>query len=174
MNTHLNDGQLRADLDGELNANELEHLAECTLCQTRQKEIESQSYFASDKLAFLSAATNNSRLSSNSAWYRFNQQRITQKETSMFKKLFTAPLVRYGVPAVLVLALVFAFPGARAFATKFLERHNKNPELLQPRNKTLGQSALDAVNGKTLPKEQLQEAVLTTKDNVGPYIEKHP
>jgi ribose transport system substrate-binding protein len=35
-------------------------------------------------------------------------------------------------------------------------------------------SALDATNGKTLPKEQLQEAVLTTKDNVGPYIEKHP
>jgi ribose transport system substrate-binding protein len=35
-------------------------------------------------------------------------------------------------------------------------------------------SALDAVSGKTLPKEQLQEAVLTTKDNVGPYIEKHP
>jgi ribose transport system substrate-binding protein len=35
-------------------------------------------------------------------------------------------------------------------------------------------SALDAVNGKTLPKEQLQAAVLTTKDNVGPYIEKHP
>ncbi|MGA8482644.1 MAG: sugar ABC transporter substrate-binding protein [Chthoniobacterales bacterium] len=35
-------------------------------------------------------------------------------------------------------------------------------------------SALDVINGKTLPKEQLQEAVLTTKDNVGPYIEKHP
>jgi ribose transport system substrate-binding protein len=35
-------------------------------------------------------------------------------------------------------------------------------------------SALDAINGKTLPKEQLQEAVLTTKENVGPYIEKHP
>jgi len=35
-------------------------------------------------------------------------------------------------------------------------------------------SALDVINGKTLPKKQLQEAVLTTKDNVGPYIEKHP
>jgi ribose transport system substrate-binding protein len=35
-------------------------------------------------------------------------------------------------------------------------------------------SALDAISGKTLPKEQLQEAVLTTKENVGPYIEKHP
>ena len=38
----------------------------------------------------------------------------------MFKKLFTAPLVRYGVPAVLVLALVFAFPGTRALASEFL------------------------------------------------------
>jgi ribose transport system substrate-binding protein len=35
-------------------------------------------------------------------------------------------------------------------------------------------SALDAIGGKNLPKEQLQEAVLTTKDNVGPYIDKHP
>jgi ribose transport system substrate-binding protein len=35
-------------------------------------------------------------------------------------------------------------------------------------------SALDAIGGKDLPKEQLQEAVLTTKDNVGPYIDKHP
>ena len=38
----------------------------------------------------------------------------------MFKKLFTAPLIRYGVPAVLVLTLVFAFPGARAFASELL------------------------------------------------------
>jgi hypothetical protein len=44
----------------------------------------------------------------------------------------------------LSLALI---PGARAFATKFLERHNSNPALLQPRNKTLGQTALDAVHG---------------------------
>jgi ribose transport system substrate-binding protein len=35
-------------------------------------------------------------------------------------------------------------------------------------------SALDAIGGKNLPKEQLQDAVLTTKDNVGPYIDKHP
>ena len=35
-------------------------------------------------------------------------------------------------------------------------------------------SALDMIAGKQLPKEQLQEAVLTTKDNVGPFIEQHP
>ena len=35
-------------------------------------------------------------------------------------------------------------------------------------------SALELVAGKQLPKEQLQEAVLTTKENVAPFIDKHP
>jgi ribose transport system substrate-binding protein len=35
-------------------------------------------------------------------------------------------------------------------------------------------SALDLADGKQVPKEQLQEAVLTTKENVGPFIDKHP
>jgi ribose transport system substrate-binding protein len=35
-------------------------------------------------------------------------------------------------------------------------------------------SALDLIAGKQLPKEQLQEAELTTKENVGPFIDKHP
>lgn len=36
------------------------------------------------------------------------------------------------------------------------------------------QSALDAVNGKKLPPEQLQDAALTTKENVDQYIANHP
>jgi len=35
-------------------------------------------------------------------------------------------------------------------------------------------SALDLIDGKQLPKEQLQEAVLTTKENVGPFVDNHP
>lgn len=35
-------------------------------------------------------------------------------------------------------------------------------------------SALDLMAGKTVPKEQLQPAVLTTKDNVAPFIAQHP
>jgi len=38
----------------------------------------------------------------------------------MFKKLFATPLVRYGIPALLVLTMVFAFPSARAFAGELL------------------------------------------------------
>jgi hypothetical protein len=120
MNTHLDDGQLRAALDGELSKNELAHLANCAICRSRQKELESQLQFASDKLAFLAHATNASRLSSASAWSRFKNHKLTQKETSMFRKLFSTPIVRYGVPALLVLAMVFAFPGARALASELL------------------------------------------------------
>ncbi|MDP9292013.1 MAG: sugar ABC transporter substrate-binding protein [Verrucomicrobiota bacterium] len=36
------------------------------------------------------------------------------------------------------------------------------------------ESALDLVAGKKLPAEQLQEAVLTTKENVEPFIDNHP
>lgn len=36
------------------------------------------------------------------------------------------------------------------------------------------QSALDLADGKTVPAEQLQQATLTTKDNVAGFIEKHP
>jgi ribose transport system substrate-binding protein len=36
------------------------------------------------------------------------------------------------------------------------------------------QSALDLIAGKKLPADQLQEAVLTTKENVEPFIAKHP
>ncbi len=36
------------------------------------------------------------------------------------------------------------------------------------------ESALALADGKEVPKEQLQEAVLTTKENVKPFIEQHP
>ena len=38
----------------------------------------------------------------------------------MFRKLFASSLMRYGVPALLVLALIFAFPATRAFASEIL------------------------------------------------------
>jgi ribose transport system substrate-binding protein len=36
------------------------------------------------------------------------------------------------------------------------------------------ESALELAAGKPVPKEQLQEAALTTKENVGPFIQQHP
>ena len=120
MNTHLNDGQLRAALDGEATKQDLEHLLGCTICQTRQRELESQIRFTGDKLAFISSPTKETRLSSAQAWSRFEKQILTQKETPLMKKLFAMPLIRCGVPALLALTLIFAFPSARAFASEIL------------------------------------------------------
>jgi len=120
MKKHLNDGQLRAALDAELNPNELEHLKSCVYCQTRQKTIRTQTDQTAEKLAFLSSATKDSSHSFQTAWNRFNQQKITQKETPMFKKLFASPLIRYVLPGLLILTLILAMPGTRALASELL------------------------------------------------------
>jgi hypothetical protein len=120
MNKHLSEGQLRSALDGELDVNALHHLESCPACQTRQKTIKSQTQRAADKLTFLSSPGNDSPLPAPTAWSRFNQT-LLQKETPMFRKLFALPLVRYGIPALLVLTLIFAFPGARALASELLD-----------------------------------------------------
>ena len=120
MKKHLNDGQLRAALDAELNPNELEHLKSCVYCQTRQKTIQTQMDQTAEELAFLSSATKDSSHSFQTAWNRFNQQKITQKETPMFKKLFASPLIRYVLPGLLILTLILAMPGTRALASELL------------------------------------------------------
>lgn len=38
----------------------------------------------------------------------------------MYKKIFASPLVRYGIPALLVLTFIFAVPSVRAFASELL------------------------------------------------------
>jgi hypothetical protein len=47
-------------------------------------------------------------------------------------------------------ASMVAFPAARALAARFIQSRVKNPALLQPADKTLGQSALDAVHGNSV------------------------
>lgn len=120
MKKHLNDGQLRAALDAELNPNELKHLEGCAYCQTRQKTIQAQTQQTADKLAFLVSATKDSSHSIQAAWNRFNQQKIDQKEPPMFKKLFASPLIRYVLPGLLILTLIIAIPGTRALASELL------------------------------------------------------
>jgi hypothetical protein len=120
MNKHLNDGQLRAALDGELNLEELEHFESCDYCQMRQNTIQLQTQQTANKLAFLSTATKEPAVSPTAAWHRFNQQKLTQMEITMFKKLFASPLIRFGLPALLILTTIVAIPGTRALASELL------------------------------------------------------
>jgi hypothetical protein len=120
MNKHLNSGQLRAALDGELDPDKLHHLSECPTCRERQALIEAASQAAAGRLSFLSASTNQTSQAAKSALNQFNQRNTNQKEISMFKKLFTSRILQAGLAIVLVLAVVFSVPSTRALAQKFL------------------------------------------------------
>jgi hypothetical protein len=119
MNKHLTDGQLRAALDAEATPEELAHLEHCAECRTRQASLHAQTERVATKLAFLapSGASSNSPAS---AWTRFQKYR-SQKEIPMFKKLFAFPVVRYGLTALIVLAVIVAIPGTRALASQLLD-----------------------------------------------------
>ncbi len=119
MDKHLNDGELRAALDGELEPELLRHLETCAACQQRQGGIQAESQHAAHLLAFLSPAEEPVR-PAQSAWARFSQDYLIKKELSMFRRWFSYPIVRFGAAAVLILTLVLAFPGGRAMAGELL------------------------------------------------------
>ncbi len=119
MEKHLTDGELRAALDGELDAARLRHLDTCAGCQERRENIKAESVHAARLLGFL-APGEEQIPSSRTAWNRFSREYMLKKEHSMFKRWFSFPLVRYGTSALLILALVLAFPGTRAMAGELL------------------------------------------------------
>lgn len=119
MQKHLNDGELRAALDGELDTKQLHHIETCTSCQARQQQLQVKHLEAGRLLAFLTPAEQTGP-SAQKAWKRFSQQIMQQKETSMTKKWFSFPLVRFGAVALLLLALILAFPSTRALAGELL------------------------------------------------------
>ncbi len=119
MRKHLTDGELRAALDGELNAEGLQHLNGCADCQARQHELHAKSQKIAQRLAFL-ARTDEQVPHPQKAWNRFSQRILIKKETSMFKKWFAFPVIRFGTAALVILALILAFPSTRALAGELL------------------------------------------------------
>jgi hypothetical protein len=120
MNQHLNDGQLRAALDQELDEAGMTHLENCPGCRSRQTIIKAETQQAARGLSFLAAQSGQPGPDAKSALIRFHQRNDSRKEISMFKKLFASSTLRVGLAIVVILAVVFSFPQARAFAGQFL------------------------------------------------------
>jgi hypothetical protein len=119
MSKHLTDGELRASLDGERETARLAHLKLCAECLARQRQLQIRIGRITHRLAFL--VPNDELVSpARKAWSRFSESKLTYKEMSMFKKLFSFPIVRFGAIAALILALVLAFPQTRALADELL------------------------------------------------------
>jgi len=119
MKTHLTDGELRASLDGEVDGSQARHLESCPACQSRRELIQSELQLAARQLAFLTPG-NDPVPAAQKALALLAARISTQKENSMFKRLFAFPVARYGAAALLILALVLAFPGTRALAGELL------------------------------------------------------
>jgi len=119
MEKHLTDGELRASLDGELETKQLHHIEACTSCQARQAQLRVKYFETGRLLSFLTPAKQTGP-SAQKAWERFLREIKQQKEYSMTKRWFSIPLVRFGSMALIVLALILAFPGTRALAGELL------------------------------------------------------
>ena len=120
MNQHLNDGQLRAALDGELPAIGSAHLQDCALCQQRQNALRAQSRQVASRLAFLSAEPKQNMPATGTALRYFYERKLPQKEIPMFKRLFASSGVRFAAVALLLLVLVVSIPSTRALADQLL------------------------------------------------------
>lgn len=120
MNKHLTDGELRSGVDDELEANRLAHLESCTDCQLRKSRIQTQSQVTGQRLSFLAPKADRTAPAVKMAWSRFSHHFTTQKEIPMFRKWFAFPVIRVGVIALLLLAMILIIPGTRALAGQLL------------------------------------------------------
>jgi hypothetical protein len=119
MRKHLTDGELRAALDGELEPQGLKHLEACLDCRTRKGQLQKETREAARLLSFLTP-TDEPVPTAQKAWSRFSEKLLIKKETSMFKRWFAYPVVRFASAAVLIVTLILAFPGTRALAGELL------------------------------------------------------
>ncbi len=111
MEKHLTDGELRAALDGELDAASLQPPGNlCRLPGTSETDGNTEVCIPPVCLRFLPPA-DEPVPSAQAAWNRFSEEYLIKKENSMFKRWFSIPLVRFGTAALVILALVLAFPG---------------------------------------------------------------
>ena len=121
MNKHLNDGQLRAALDQELDRAGVNHLENCPTCRRRQTRIKAETQQAAQGLSFLGSPAGEAGPDTKSALIHFYQQNDSRKEISMFKKLFASTTLRVGLAVIVILAVVFSFPQARRICRSILK-----------------------------------------------------
>ena len=120
MNKHLNDGQLRAALDGVLDIETQRHLNSCSVCQAHQRILQSQVAVTAHRLAFLTPEQKDEAPSAQSSLRRFYSRKIFEKEIPMLRKIYTSTTVRFVAIAVLMLALIISIPATRALADQVL------------------------------------------------------
>jgi anti-sigma factor RsiW len=125
---HLDDGQIRAYIDGEPGDRSMDeisqHLAGCPACQSRLEELKKQAAGASQRLSFLASSAGEPspapRLAPNLALAQFTHRLKQQKELPMSKKFFRPRTAWAGLAIVLLLGIALSIPSGFAWAGQFL------------------------------------------------------
>lgn len=120
---HLEDGQLRAHLDGELDKASTLHLDGCPECQRRFSMIKARAGQLGKQLAFLDASASPSAgRTAAQALSILNKRMNDEKEVPLMKRILY-PKFRplwLGLAAILIIAAAFSFPSVRVWAGEFL------------------------------------------------------
>ncbi len=127
---HLNDGQIRAYLDGEsctgITRQSLEgHLASCVECHERLAQMKTRAAFVEQQFARLAPAADDAapELKRRARFALADlKQKLKPKETSIMKRLFDLRLRPLGVLGLLaaVLTVTLSIPTGRTWAGQFL------------------------------------------------------
>ncbi|HTX93312.1 MAG TPA: hypothetical protein VMC09_19000 [Anaerolineales bacterium] len=172
MNKHLTEGQLRAALDGELDGANMRHLESCSACRARQDLIRAESQQAARGLSFLASPAPRTAPAAKTALNRFHQRNPTQKEISMFRKIFASPLLRAGLAIVLALAVMLSFPQGRALADQILNLFRVQQVVVVPvdftgmqqltGNSTIGKQVSDLISDSVTMQQKPGDPVTAT------------
>lgn len=166
MNKHLNDGDLRAALDGELDAVKLQHLESCPACRQAMDVVRTQTQQAARNLAFLAPTGKEHVPAARAELARFYDHKLIQKENNMFRRLFASRILRFGSAAALILALVLALPATRAMAAQLLSLFRVQQVTVVPVDFTgMQQLSGDSTLGKQI--SQLVGKSMTVTDKPG-------
>ena len=151
---HLDKGQLRAYLDGELGEIEARHLATCPECQQRLETVKARAQAASQRLAFLASPPGNEPAPSSSfALSRFKARLRQEKEIPVMHKLLSARFrtLWVSLAVVVILAATLAVPQARAWAGQFLGLFRVQQVTVLPIDST----GLSALTGNSILGKQI-------------------
>ncbi|MDD5371214.1 MAG: hypothetical protein PHQ40_19195, partial [Anaerolineaceae bacterium] len=174
MNQHLNEGQMRAALDGEATPEERNHLDSCAVCLQQQNHLRLETERAARKLTFLVPASQDAAVHPRMALTHFYDRISTQKENSMFRKWFASPALRVGMAVVLLLALVVAIPSTRALADRLLNLFRVQQVAIVPVDFTgMQQITGDSAIGKQIT-QLLSSSVTMTKKPESPAVVANP
>jgi len=170
--THLNEGQLRAYLDGELAGKEIQHLEGCLYCQQQLKEVKYLADFAHNHLSeFLTSPVQDQSNSQQELVHI--QQRLNKKEKLMFQNFYKNMRMRTTAVVLaisLLLVIVFTVPPIRASAAQFLSIFRAQKVAVLPINS----ETINKISGNERFIQKMQEMMSGDMEIVKEASESQP